>query len=421
MKATTYLLLDNSVIGNSFVNLVNYIDIDYKYEFYKAVANAELVLTKSGAIATNGSEAQNANYLRTDFIPIKNGDTVNYKIATYLTMNAFSFYNTSKTFVSGVAGVGDTTPVSGSFTATADGFIRLCCYKNSLDICSFDFAGSISEEINSLSSGPVFYCGSGRTLSTLKAGIEKATQFMNATLYVDAGEYDLIAEFGDTYFENLNAGSTLSGLTLKNNIHVIFAPNSKVISNYLGDNEFAQSLYSPFNAGEYGFTLENLNLECSRCRYAIHDERNGATEIYKAHYINCNVYIDNSENDYWHSRCGIGGGLGSNAEIIIENCVWDNDNPNTSNARNAVYYHLSNSTLNADYKAIVTIKDNYFVHGCVQLDPGRLTSTSENSKFIITNNSFSERYPGADEQGVFHSSLNTDKNDLYEWNNVIRN
>lgn len=427
MKDVTYLKLDNSVIGNMFVNLMEYIDVDAKYDIYKVTATADSLMTESGAIDINGAPVANNDYLRSDYIPIKAGDAIHYSIAQYLTLCALAVYDTSKTLTSKVVGVGTTTLVTGVFTAVADGFVRVSCYKTSLPMCKVYFDGSlvvdvasITEELDSLSVGPTFYCGASRELSTLKAGLEAATQFMNATLYVDPGTYDLISEFGSAWFEALDGTKTLVGLQLKNRVHVIFSPNSKVVSNYTGDNEYAQSLYSPFNAGEYGFTLENLTLECSRCRYAIHDERNGGTEIYKSHYINCNVYIDNSENNHWSSRCGIGGGLGANAEVIIENCVWGSDNPDTSNARNAVYYHLSNSTTNANHRAFVTIKDNYFKTGCIQLDPGRLTTTAENSTFVITNNSFEKVYIGADEQGVFHASFDLTTNDLYEWNNSIR-
>ena len=88
----------------------------------------------------------------------------------------------------------------------------------------------------------IFYCGTGRELSTLKAGIEKATQYMDAVLYVDPGTYDLVSEFGSSYFEGLTSASSLAGLSLKNRIHIIFSPNSKVISHYTGSNHYAMSL-----------------------------------------------------------------------------------------------------------------------------------------------------------------------------------
>ena len=546
MKDDTYLNMSSEPISSTFLGVIGYIDIDSRYDFYKSMGKVDNIMTLPGAIdGSGGYYSVNTDYLSSDFIPVKKGDSIEYAICQYTTFSAIAIYDTGKNFVSRLLGLGTSTKLVGKFVANTDGYIRFSCYASSLYACRINFTGAISNhftqknvgtvenlhlgsssisdtisnelviwfpvtqgvqytvdkkiktnyyrlayttvkpadgvtvtdyttltsnlnyisfvavksgfaimkiydettdttsyEICKKSSvayegrydssvtqesaklekldGLVFYCGGNRSLKTLKSGIEEATKYMDSTLYVDAGTFDLIEEFGSEWFEALDGTQTMIGLQLKNRVHVIFSPNSKVISHYTGNNQYAQSLYSPFNAGEYGFTLENLKLECSRCRYAIHDERNGGTEIYESHYINCNVYIDNSDNDYWSSRCSIGGGLGANAEVIIENCIWKSDNPDTSNARNAVYYHLSNSHTDSNHKAVVTIKDCFFVTGCVQLDPGYLSTSSENSVFVITNNSFPKQYTGADSQGVFHASLDLNTCDLYEWGNEIR-
>lgn len=267
-------------------------------------------------------------------------------------------------------------------------------------------------------SGNVFYCGATRDLSTLKAGIEEATKYMDSTLFVDAGTYDLITEFGSEFFESLTSADTLSGLRLENRIHIIFSPNSKVISHYTGDNEYAQSLYSPFNTGKYGFIMENLTLECSRCRYAVHDERNGGAELCHSEYINCNMYIDNSGNDYWSNSVCIGGGLGSNSEVIVKNSVFKT---NDAENRMAVYYHNSNNSSNTSYKSKVVIKDNYFVTGCIQIDDSRSDSTGNGkTEYLITNNSFPVKYSNTDGEGVYSYNCTNPDSVLYEWNNTIR-
>lgn len=273
----------------------------------------------------------------------------------------------------------------------------------------------IDEKVSNINH--VFYCGATRELNTLKAGIEKATQYMDATLYVDAGTYDLIQEFGQSWFDNLDGSQTLIGLKLKNRVHVVFSPNSKVVSHYTGTNEFAQKLYSPFNAGQYGFTMENLNLDCSRCRYAVHDERNSASEQFKSSYINCKMKIDNSANDYWPSKHCIGGGLGANAEVMIQNCMFESDE---SERRWGVYYHIPNVQSTTSYRSVLVIKDCYFITGTVSLDDVATTptSTSDNSEYIITNNSFPQKYAGTDSQGVFNGL--TKSYNVRDWNNNIR-
>ena len=240
---------------------------------------------------------------------------------------------------------------------------------------------------------------------------------MDSVLYVDDGVYDLIEEFGSAWFEALTSLNTMSGLVLKNRIHVVFSPNSKVISHYTGNNQYALSLYSPFNAGEYGFTIENLNLDCSRCRYAVHDERNGNTEQYKAHYINCKMKIDNSNNSAWTAKHCIGGGLGTNAEIVIENSLFESDDSST---RYGVYYHIPNVATD-DYRSVVVIKDNYFVTGCITLDDvaGTPSSDSDNSEYMITNNSFPIKYDGTNEQGIFNALAKS--YNIRAWGNSFRN
>jgi hypothetical protein len=262
-----------------------------------------------------------------------------------------------------------------------------------------------------------FYCGANRELSTLKAGIEKATQYMDSVLYVDAGEYDLVSEFGQSWFDNLTSTSYMAGLQLKNRIHIIFSANAHVVSHYSGSNQYAHTLYSPFNAGEYGFTIENLNLDCSNCRYCVHDERNSAAEQYSAHYINCNFYLDNTENADWsYQSHQIGGGLGTNASIIFENCTFNNASPEN---RWGLYYHIPN-VARTNYKSEVVVKDCWFEAGTVMFDDvaGTPASVSGDSLYIVTNCSFLKKYNGTNAQGVFNALAKSYK--LMCWNNEIR-
>lgn len=258
----------------------------------------------------------------------------------------------------------------------------------------------------------VFYCGPSYELSTLRAGIEAAEQVMDAILYVEDGTYDLIQEFGSAYFENIPADNALAGIVLKNRIHIIFSPNSKVVSHYTGNNAYAQTNYSPFNAGKYGFTLENLNLECSRCRYAVHDERHSEKEIYKSEYINCNFSFDNSDNEAWEfGETIIGTGTGCNAEIIVKNCTFDSVN-------NGCWYY-AHGPGNNDFKFTINLINNYVSRGIVifQLD----TENSDNPSVInILGNSVPYDVRN-NIGGVCQKQGSTTYNIIHSWNNEIRN
>jgi len=63
------------------------------------------------------------------------------------------------------------------------------------------------------------------------------------------------------------------------------------------------------DAGAYGFTLENANIEGSHVRYIIHDERDSDIEPYVNKYINCTMKLDNSGDAVIRSSNCIGGGL----------------------------------------------------------------------------------------------------------------
>lgn len=282
-----------------------------------------------------------------------------------------------------------------------------------------DYTQSTMRTTDNVSNGKhEFYCGAYRALTTLKAGLEEATKYMDSVLYVDAGTYDLVAEFGQSWFDSLTSTDTMSGLQLKNRVHVIFSPNAYVVSHYSGSNQYAHTLYSPFNAGPYGFTIENLNLNCSNCRYCVHDERNSAAEQYSAHYINCNFYLDNSANADWgYKSHQIGGGLGTNASIIIENCTFNNAEPSI---RWGVYYHIPN-VARTDYQSVVVVKDCWFEAGTVMFDDvsGTPASVSGDSNYIVTNCSFPKKYDGTNAQGVYNNLAKSYK--LMCWNNEIRN
>lgn len=266
----------------------------------------------------------------------------------------------------------------------------------------------------------IFYCGESRQYTKLIDAIAIAEQYMGSILYVDAGIYDLVDEFGAEYFANLSSASSMAGIVLKNRIHIIFSPNSRVVCNYTGDNEYVLTNFSPFNVGQYGFVVENLNLESSRTRYAIHDERNGGTEQCVSHYINCNIKQDNSGNATWSSYCCIGGGLGANHEVYIENCTFESIARIGTVVHGTVSYHPSNAS-STDYACELVVKDSYFVTGTVELSGSR-TDAQNDTTVIVTNNSF--EYNSANSpSGIYYSGAQSYQGAHYNvraWNNENR-
>lgn len=175
----------------------------------------------------------------------------------------------------------------------------------------------------SFESTKIIKVGNGELYTKLIDGINEAMHYHNAIVYIGEGTYDLYNEFGADYFTTYDYNSTKDeGLKIGNGIHLIFSPKSKVVFNYTGDNESVQYYFSPFNADIGDFTIENLNLECSRCRYAIHDDNGYNTINYTHKYINCNIKCDNTNNSRWITAQCIGAGFGDEGLVIIDGCYF---------------------------------------------------------------------------------------------------
>lgn len=198
----------------------------------------------------------------------------------------------------------------------------------------------------------IYYCGSSREYKTLKGVIEEATKFMDSIVYVDAETFDLVEEFGEEYLDSYS-GAELIGIYLKNRVHIIFANGSKVLFNYKGSNTKVHEYFSPFNSGEYGFTLENAWIESTNCRYSVHDERGIAADPYHNKYIRCTM-IHDSSNCSWGAHQAIGGGLGQFGDILIEDGYYK-----SVGCADNISYHNTTLTGSSTAKSKVVIRGAY--------------------------------------------------------------
>lgn len=257
--------------------------------------------------------------------------------------------------------------------------------------------------------------GNGDYTSLLR-GILYATTFMESTVYVRSGEYNLVSEFEDYYgsdfFANYSS-SDVKGIILKNRVSVIFDTKAHVTFNYTGDNNNVKSMFSPFNSGVYGFTLDNIHLEASNCRYNIHDERGSATDGYKNVYKNCSLYLDNSKNTGWNSKQCIGGGLGTNGNIIVENCIFESIGIAKSGYA-IVSWHNSASSI---AKSNIVFSGNY-IKGKGTFRLSWYGGSTNITTALVNNNSLGSAIESRAETNDSTSSIvNTE---IIDWNNVIR-
>ena len=254
--------------------------------------------------------------------------------------------------------------------------------------------------------------GAGDYTSLTKA-INYAIAKKNTTVIVNDGEYDIedefIEEYGSTFFDNPNN----TGLVLKNDVHLIFSSNSKVVFNYSGTNTTILTLFSPFNIGGSA-TIENLSIETSRCRYCIHEDLGAITGKYEVKYIGCNFKMDNRDNEQWKAKQCIGGGLGANGYVTITDCYFNSFKSDDEEWIASVTYHNDWSET-ANGKCNVVIKNNYFGdHNGLSLRYHGITTKISN--FIVTNNSLAHSIEIRPE-----TSTDTIVNiEVKQWNNDIR-
>ena len=253
--------------------------------------------------------------------------------------------------------------------------------------------------------------------TSLTEGIKHAVGMRYANVIVKDGTYDIIAEhkalYGNDFFTNYTAAAEANsykrGIFLKNNINILFSKGAKVLCDNTDGNDASKKDFAPFNSGEYGFTINGLNLYAKCTRYCVHDERNSEEDSYKNHYINCYMELDNSQNDPWSFRGCIGGGLGCYGNIIVENCQFksaDADN------RAIVSWH---NTAAAKGKSLVVIKDCYF-YGLSSVYIHYYGTSTDISTMMVSNCSFGiAPLPVAPE-----GTATVENVELIAWNNEVR-
>ena len=239
----------------------------------------------------------------------------------------------------------------------------------------------------STSGGQVkIYIGSTRKYKTLRAGLLEAVRHEGCEVYVDAETFDIIKEYGDTFFENFSSPTNEYGLALGNGIKVHFASGSKVVCNYTGSNHAINEEFSVFHvyASSQGFLLDNVTIEASNVRYCVHDEHGIDPTPYKNIYENCSMYINNTNNPVWgpDTPC-IGGGLGKHGEIIVDSCVFE---ATSSTQRTGVVSYHNSSASGA--KSNLIFKNNYFKGANSGLRFGYYGDSDEITNILIAGNSY---------------------------------
>lgn len=171
----------------------------------------------------------------------------------------------------------------------------------------------------------IIHVGPGQTYTRLRDGVEAALLQRGSVVYVHAGTYDLTAEFATEIQAASYSGDV--GVALGNDVTLIFYDGAKVTA--LFDNSsgqytetqwtFIRENFAPFHTirqYENNYTIHNLNIEASNCRYCVHDELWGEyTGIHK--YFNCRMKNTYTREYVPYPQC-IGSGMGVHSTIVIE-------------------------------------------------------------------------------------------------------
>lgn len=331
-------------------------------------------------------------------------DKISLPAGTYYTQylsNSFTFIKRASGSVTKLGDLGSTFTIDEPFEIYPSGNIVTAPLAMITDNPSFVPTKKVDGFYN-LSPAPVFYVGPSRAITSLKDGVELATNHMGATVYVDAGVYDLVEEFGLEFLDGYNKPS-MFGLVLKNNVHLVFSSNSKIVFNYTGSNSYVHEYFSPFNSGMYGFTVEGATVVSKNCRYAVHDERNASDDSYHNIYKRCHFSHDSSGTT-WGAHQAVGGGLGKHGDILIEDCT-----ATSAGTDEVISYH--NADTADDCKSNIVVRDCY-LDGYFRVS--NMGSYTTKSTAYCSNCSMTKaaeyRRDGA----------KPDNMELLAWNNVIR-
>ena len=370
-----------------------------------------------GVNGGDGSENTSTGRAKTDFIPYVNDELIVEADDDYLI--SIAYYDANKTWLISHWWYGSPYTIKGysrnEIQNTA--YIKIVLKRaddGAINIDDVNAKVKVGRKGNYLRTYTVEQDGSG-DFSSLVDAIYVAEEHMGSTVYVGNGVWDIISDLGSTYISNVSA--TQRGIYLKNRIKVVCSSNCLISAIYDGSRALTARWLSIFNAGQYGFTLENVRLSGKNIRYCVHDERDSDTDAYVNSYINCRMILDNSENTHTSAVQCIGGGLGLYGVINIDSCFFYSVNSQDV-AFPAVSYHNTADVDNKNGRSLIFINDCYFENN----NTVRICyyGNSTNVSYALVTNNWLGRdvIYGPETNDSSSSNVNIT---VTKWNNRIRN
>lgn len=174
----------------------------------------------------------------------------------------------------------------------------------------------------------LYTVGANGDYTTFTAMLEDLQENINKKIVlVYGGQYDIFNEIGGAaYMSSLN----ITGKTWRD-VNYVVPDNTTIIG--IGDvtllwnptdaeiidNNHA-SLFSPLNLSG-NCTIKNIKIQCSNCRYGIHDESSGKAVYNGVTHIFENVSVVYTESTYG-IKYAYGAGHNKNSKYIFKNCLF---------------------------------------------------------------------------------------------------
>lgn len=183
------------------------------------------------------------------------------------------------------------------------------------------------------------------------------------TVYVEEGEYNIYAEKGGaSYIASITNPESLNWRDVSeivpDNTHII--GKGKVVLKWnppaevIGSNAMA-FLFSPLNVSG-SCIIENIEIECSNCRYAIHDETSSLPRWNFVERLYKNVKATKIHGTYGNDQV-FASGIAPNGTYEFENCIFKDDR--------AGMFTIHTTTMNADDKVNVILNNCVLVRSDV--------------------------------------------------------
>ena len=383
------------------------------------------VFENNSTIWRNGTDLKDStDYYVTDLIPVKDGDVVRSNISWF----NFVYYNSSKELSRCADGGNQAEKAASEFTISGDlvAYIQLTYLK---DNSSYDMLMiTINSELPSSYEG---YVAETKTIkdSALKIPLSKYVsktdivledKWVRKDVYINTtdtqeqilvkmlnavseGNCDVYFEPGDytftTVFDLMKSDygyTTAYELPIGGNCRYFFQGSKLTATKTTTDTNVAgnESLIGS-RRGCGSYELYDGTLICNDMVYCVHDEAQGCENPYTRKYKNMVMKYNTVSSTETLRKC-IGGGTGLHGTVIIEDCVFINDN------NQDVSYHGHDKEDTTEFR--LTISNSYFSKKIQLAD----LSTNETGIALLSGNSFGE------------ANDTTSKWTVYDVNNTTR-